>query len=139
MTNARKAPNSFNPDDLPQDLAFEQQVMRLHHLTVYSRWLLILLLWLLVGTASLWHLRAEIALWQDYFTWTAVRFAIIYNRLPAIGLSLCIAVTVAALIWHSRNILVGIPRAEKQQLEQQVLKIRQQGQSYPLWRWVCRE
>jgi hypothetical protein len=45
--------------------------------------------------------------------------------------------TTGVLIWQSRNILLGIPEGEKQRLEKQVCRIRQQGQTHPLWKWVC--
>lgn len=122
-----------------KDPIFQQQVQRLHHFTVYSRWLLIALLWVLVAPICLWLLRSEFALWQDYFTWTAVRYTIVYNRLPSLGLIICIAATVAILIWQSRNILWGMPQEYVEHLEEQVLQIRRQGESHPLWRWVCQK
>lgn len=117
--------------------AFRQQVKRLHQLMVWGRWLVVLLLWLTVGTSSIWGLRADIALWLDYFTWTAVRYSLAYNPVQAVGLACCIGLTAAVLIWQSRNILWGMPRQEQERLEKQVYRIRQQGQSHPLWNWVC--
>lgn len=116
---------------------FHQQVQRLHQLTVYGRWLLVGLLWVSIGSLSLWALRSEIALWRQYFTWVAVRYGLYYNPLPTFGLALCIGMTVATLVWQSRNILLGLPIQEKQHLEQQVLRIRRQGSSHPLWKWIC--
>lgn len=136
--------NSFQPPSEPtevnfaeKDPIFQQQVQRLHRLTVYGRWLTVGLLWLSLGPLCLWLLRSEIALWLDYFTWTAVRYTIVYNHFPAIGLILCIAATVAVLVWQSRNIVWGIPTEHQKYLENQVLRIRRQGKSHPLWRWVC--
>ena len=123
-------------DFADKDPVFQQQVYRLHRLTVYGRWLAVALLWLCLAPICLWLLRSEIALWLDYFTWTAVRYTIIYNRLAAIGLILCIASTIAVLIWQSRNILWGLPEDHRKYLENQVLRIRQQGKSHPLWNWV---
>lgn len=120
-----------------KDPLFKTQVQRLHRLTVYSRWLFVGLLWLVLAPISLWNLRGELVLLQDYFTWTAVRYAIIYNRLPALGLIFCVGVTVSVLIWQSRNILWGPPEDYLNYLERQVLRIRRQGKSHPLWRWVC--
>ncbi len=118
------------------DPTFQAAVQRLHRLTVYGRWLTVLGLWLTVGSLSLWSLRYPISLLQDYFTWAAVRWGIVFQPLPALGLGLCVAVTIAVLVWQSRNILVGLPKSERQRLEKQVLKIREQGSSHPLWRWV---
>ena len=124
---------------MAQDLdpTFLAQVQKLHQLTVYGRWLVVCLLWFSIGLLSLWGLRSEIALWQQYFTWVAVRYSLYYNPLPTFGLALCIGMTVAVLFWQSRNILVGLPLQEQRRLEQQVFRIRQQGPSHPLWRWVC--
>jgi uncharacterized membrane protein (UPF0182 family) len=121
-----------------KDPAFQQQIQRLHRLMMYSRWSLVVLLWLVVAPICLWLLRSELSLWRDYFTWTAVRYTILYNRLPAFGLILCIAVTIAVLVWQSRNSLWGLPPAYRSALEAQVLRIRRQGQSHPLWKWVCK-
>ncbi|HEY9631545.1 MAG TPA: hypothetical protein V6C84_29995 [Coleofasciculaceae cyanobacterium] len=129
------APLPPSPD--PRDPTFQQQVQRLHRLTIYSRWVVVGVLWLVVAPLSFWGLRFEIPLWQDHLTLAAVRYALIYNRLPAIGLGLCIGMTVAVLVGQSRNILLGLPRSHQTYLEKQVLHIRQQGESHPLWRWVC--
>jgi hypothetical protein len=120
------------------DPTFKQQVQKLHHLTVYGRWLIVGLLWLSIGSLSLWGLRAEIALWRQYFTWVAVRYGLYYNPLPTFGLALCIGMTISVLVRQSRNILLGLPPREQRRLEQQVRRIRQQGKSHPLWKWVCR-
>ncbi len=119
------------------DPTFKQQVQRLHYLTVYGRWLFVTLLWSSIGSLSLWGLRSEIALWRQYFTWAAVRYGLYYNPLPTFGLAFCIGMTVAVLVWQSRNILLGLPRPEQRRLEEQVYRIRQQGSSHPLWKWVC--
>lgn len=119
------------------DPIFKQQVQKLHRLTVYSRWLVVAFLWLTVGSLSLWGLRGEIALWLQYFTWVAVRYGLYYNPLPAFGLAFCISMTISAIVWQSRNLLLGLPLKEQQRLEQQVYKIRQQGASHPLWKWIC--
>jgi|JI8StandDraft_2_1071088.scaffolds.fasta_scaffold05955_4 hypothetical protein len=57
-----------------------------------------------IGSLSLWALRDEILLWQSHFTWVAVRYAIVFNRLPAFGLAFCIGLTVATLISHSHHL-----------------------------------
>ena len=119
------------------DPTFAEQVERLLEITVYGRWLVVVLLWLTVGSLSLWALRNEISLLQQHFTWVAVRYGLAYNRLPAVGLGLCLGMTVAVMFWQSRNILIGMPEKERQRLEQQVFRIRQQGKSHPLWNLVC--
>lgn len=121
------------------DSSFIQQVEKLHRLTVYVRWLLVIFLWLTLAPLCLWDLRTEIELWQDYFTWSAVRYGLVFHPFAALGLSLCIGMTLSVLIWQSRNILFGMPASEKQRLEKQVYRIRQQGSSHPLWKWICDE
>lgn len=120
-----------------RDPIFKQQVQKLYQLIVYGRWLVVALLWLTVGSLSLWGLRSEIALLRQYFTWVAVRFGLYYNLLPTLGLTFCIVITISVIVWHSRNILLGLPPQEQKRLEQQVHKIRQQGATHPLWKWVC--
>ncbi len=122
----------FNAYDLQQ----RQQLTRLHELTVYTRWALVSALWLTVVPFSLWELRADIALWQVYFTWAAVRYALLYNPVAALGLTLTVALTLSTLMWQSRNILLGLPTAEIHRLERQLQRIHRQGVSHPLWRWV---
>jgi len=119
------------------DPNFAAQVERLLKLTVYGRWLFVGLLWLTIGSLSLWALRKEIALLQQHFTWVAVSYGIAYNFLPAMGFALCLGMTVAVILWQSRNSLIGMPQAERRRLEQQVFRIRQQGKSHPLWNLVC--
>ncbi|MEM9922369.1 MAG: hypothetical protein AAF915_01200 [Cyanobacteria bacterium P01_D01_bin.50] len=121
------------------DSSFIRQVEKLHRLTVYVRWLLVVFLWLTLAPLCLWDLRVEIELWQEYFTWSALRYGLMFHPFAALGLSLCIGLTLSVLIWQSRNILVGMPVSEKQRLEKQVHRIRQQGSSHPLWKWICDE
>ncbi|WP_341736894.1 hypothetical protein [Microcoleus sp. CAWBG640] len=120
------------------DPNFQIEVQRLHKLTVYGRWLTVILLWLSVGSLSIWALRDEIALWIENFTWAAVRYGLYFHRWPTLGLGLCLGMTLGVLTWQGRNIARGLPIREKQRLEQQVSRIRQQGPSHPLWKWVCR-
>ncbi|HEY9822148.1 MAG TPA: hypothetical protein V6D35_15455, partial [Candidatus Sericytochromatia bacterium] len=117
---------------------FKAQVQRLHQLTVYGRWLLVGILWLSLGPLSLWGWRYELSLLRSHFTWAALRYGVLFNPWPALGLTLCIGMTLAVLVWQSRNILVGIPHEEQKRLEQQVRRIGQQGASHPLWKWVCK-
>ncbi|KAF3887769.1 MULTISPECIES: hypothetical protein [Nostocales] len=119
------------------DPGFAQQVLKLHQLQVTARWLFVSFLWLTLAPVCLWNLREELLLWRQYFTWIAVRYGLYYHPLSTLGLSFCIGMTLAVLIWQSRNILFGMPEDEKQRLEKQVFQIRQQGPSHPLWKWVC--
>ncbi|HEY9623316.1 MAG TPA: hypothetical protein V6C78_23370 [Crinalium sp.] len=131
--------SSFSWESIAQDPAFKRQIQRLHNLTVYGRWAVVALLWLCLAPLSIWGLRSEIPIWRDYFTWTALRFGLAYHPFSAFGLSLCIGATVAVLLWQSHNILFGPSHRQMKRLENQLLRIRQQGQTHPLWKWVCRE
>ena len=117
---------------------FQIEVQRLHKLTVYGRWLTVIFLWISVGSLSIRGLRDEIALWLEHFTWAAVRYGLSFHRWPTLGLGLCLGMTLAVLTKQSRNMMRGLPLREKQGLEQQVRRIRQQGPSHPLWKWVCK-
>ncbi|RMF67995.1 MAG: hypothetical protein D6742_06250, partial [Cyanobacteria bacterium J069] len=97
----------------------------------------LLLLWLVVLPLAIWVLRDEIALWRRYFTWTAVRYGLVYHPLAATGLIVCISLTVSTLLWQSYVMLLGIPASHRQRLSQRLFKIRQQGPTHPLWRQVC--
>ena len=126
-----------NTGETQAEPGFYQEVQKLHQLTVYGRWLFVCLLWVSIGSLSLWSLRLDIALLWQYFTWATVRYGLYYNPLPTFGLAFCIGMTVSVLVWQSRNILIGLPSPEQRRLEQQVCRIRQQGPSQPLWKWVC--
>jgi hypothetical protein len=125
------------PEISGNEQSLAQQVQKLHQLTVYGRWLLVGFLWLTISPLCLWNLRIEIALWQQYFTWVALRYGLRSHPLSALGLAFCIGMTTSVLVWQSRNILLGLPRQEQQRLEKQVFQIRQQGPTHPLWKWVC--
>lgn len=131
--------SSASSNATQSDPIFQAQVKRLYLLTLYGRWVIVGLLWLCVAPISLWGLRHEISLWLDYFTWTAVRYSLIYNLLPAFGLASCIGMTIAVLFWQSCNLLFGISPRYMCRLEKQVLLIRQQGQNHPLWKLVCKQ
>ncbi len=126
-----------SPDFDNSDPTFAKQVQKLHQLTVYGRWLFVISLWLIIAPVCLWDLQKEIALWQQYFTWVAVQYGLFFHPLSTLGLGFCIGMSLAVLVWQSRNILLGLPIQEKKRLEQQVYRIRQQGQTHPLWKWVC--
>lgn len=129
-------PAALPENQEPMDETFQHDLERLHQLTVCGRWAIVGILWLTVGSASLWGLRYPISLLRDYFTWSAVRYGLAFHPLPAVGLAFCIGMTLSVLVWQSRNILVGLPTREAERLKRQVYQIRQQGPSHPLWKWL---
>jgi hypothetical protein len=137
MTDFKFQSGSIKNDQL--DPSLQRQIQRLYQYTLYSRWIVVAGLWAVIAPLSIWSLRHEIPLWFDYFTWTAVRYSLIYNPLAAIGLILCVASTLATLLWQSHNILFGMSPRYLHRLEKQVLKIRQQGKTHPLWTWLHRK
>lgn len=126
-------------ESLKQDPLFQQQVDRLFRLTLYSRWILAISFWLLLAPLSLWGLRREIPLWRDHFTWTSLRYGLIYNPLSALGLALCMSATIAVLLRQTRYSLFGLSRSDRKQFEKKLFKIRQQGKTHPLWKWLPRQ
>ena len=128
-----------NQADSVNAALLERQVQRLVIVQTYLRWIFDLFLWLTLGTASIWALRSDIELWIATFTWAAVRVTLAYNRLPMLGIGLCVAMTLATLVWQSSIILWGINPREKRSLLQQVDKIKQKGRNHWLWHWVCEE
>ncbi|MCU0551506.1 MAG: hypothetical protein MUC48_19355 [Leptolyngbya sp. Prado105] len=129
-------PDFIDPNASKLDPNFQSAVQRLHQLTVLGRWLVVLGMWLSIGALSLWGLSYPISLMRDYFTWSALRHGLANNLLATVGLALCIGMTLSVLVWQSRNIVFGLPKDERERLERMVLKIRQQGKSHPLWKWI---
>lgn len=118
------------------DPNLRQQVRRLYHLTIYGRWLFVIICWSSLGVLGILGLRGEIALWREHFTWVALRYALAYNRLPTLCLAFCLGITIAVLVWQSKNILQGLSLEERLRLEKQVKKIQASGPRHPLWKWV---
>ncbi len=114
----------------------DKEVKRLYQVTVYARWLFVCFCWLTLGVIGIWGLRGEILLWVDYFTWSAVRYGLMFNPFPSLCLFFCYAMTVSVLVWQSRNASIGIPAREKYRLQQWVEKIRADGPRHPLWKRV---
>lgn len=81
------------------------------------RWCFILLgLWLTVGGFSFWQLRETLQQLAEYFTWAALRYGLIFHRLAAAGLGLCLGLTLALMINESRYQLCGLSRRERHHL-----------------------
>jgi hypothetical protein len=121
------------------DPQFKNYVQRLYQLNLYGRWLFVILSWLILGSWGIWGLRNDFPIWREYFTWTAVRYAFLFNPVSTLCLSFCVAITCSVLVWQSNNILHGgIAPAEKKRLEKHVTKILAKGPKHLLWQWVYR-
>lgn len=118
------------------DPQFAADLTRLYRLMVWARWAVVVGLWLTLGSLSLWGMRFNLGLLWEHFTWIALRYALLTHRLSFVGLLFCSWMTLSVLLWQSRNILFGLSPADRSRLHQQLLRIRQQGKSHPLWRWL---
>lgn len=121
------------------DSPYDRQLQRLKALTMQRWWMLTGILWLVCGPVFLWVFRHDYQLVRQYFTWTAVRYGLAYNRLATLGLGVCIGMTVALLVAESRHILFGLSSGERQKLEKRLHRIQQQGPSHPLWSRINRD
>ena len=119
-----------------EDPELAAQVQRLHQLQVGGRWLIVILSWIIVIPFVTWQLQAEIALMREHFTLVAIRYALVFHPGSAIALGWCLGFTTAVLLWQSSNIVFGFSPRYRHHLEKQVRRIRKQGKSHPLWRWV---
>jgi hypothetical protein len=126
--------NPFPIDGDPLDPSFSADLERLHQLTVWWRWAVVLGLWLTIGALSLWGMRVNLWLMSQYFTWSALRYTFLFNRWSAMGILICTVMTLSVLLWQSRNILFGRSREDQRRLHEQLVRIKQQGESHPLWR-----
>jgi hypothetical protein len=119
-----------------EKLKLEPKIKKYYQLIVVRQWKIVLICWLTLGIFSFWELRAEFKLWAEYFTWSAVRYALVYHRLSAICLSICIGLTLGLLIRQSKEILWGFSDQEKYRLQQEVDKIFEQGQTHPFYKFL---
>jgi len=87
-------------------------------------WLTVLVLWASVGVVSVWSLRRTWEQLADYFTWAALRYGLAFNRLAAIGLGLCLGLTVALLVKEARFVLFGLTTTERKTLREELQKRR---------------
>ncbi len=120
----------------PPEPNWKLALEKIHLLTVYIRWILVLLSWLTLGAYGLWSLREEYGLWQEYFTWTAVRYALVFHPSAALSLALCLSLTAVALVYTSLYLLFGISESQKQQHLKQAQKIYFKGSSHPVYSWL---
>ncbi|MEM0980462.1 MAG: hypothetical protein AAGH78_09320, partial [Cyanobacteria bacterium P01_H01_bin.58] len=89
-----------------------QQILAVRRRWLRRRCLVTLGLWVTVGALSLWSLRRTLHQLADYFTWAAIKYGLAFNRPAAIGLGLCVGLTVALLFRESRFLLFGLTYRE---------------------------
>ncbi|MGD1898674.1 MAG: hypothetical protein ACFB16_17175 [Phormidesmis sp.] len=113
-----------------------REIEALRQAMMRTWWWVCLALWLTVGALSLWWVRSDLQELQQYFTWTAVRYMLVYNRVAGMGIGLCIGLTLALLYSESRQILWGISAGERSRLLSDLEKIHAQGPSHPQWKVI---
>jgi hypothetical protein len=122
-------------NDIENNTISDQEIERLHQLTVYGRWLLVTLSWVFILPWALWELRETISLCQEYFTWSAVRAGMEFNPWAALGVTFCIAFAISVLVWQSNYILRGkLSDKEKYYFTEKIKKIRLKGKDYWLYK-----
>jgi hypothetical protein len=119
------------------NLSLELQRLRL--LAIYKRWVAVAVCWSILAPLGVWELRAEIELWRDYFTWTAVRYGLAYHPLAALCLLFCFGITLSTLVLHCEYRWGAISPREKTRLEQHLGAIAQLSPRHPLRRWVFQD
>lgn len=120
------------------DPILEQQVEKLHLISIYSRWILVLFCWLTLVPWGLWQLRDTLSLCRQYCTWAIWRVDMFEFHFGAgLAIIFTIAFTTSTLVWQSYHILNGgLSEKEKYYLAKKVKKINQQGRKNFLWHWL---
>jgi hypothetical protein len=109
---------------------------RLYFLTNYYRWLLILFCWLTFGVYAFWQLKEDFFLWTQYFTWVAVRYALIFNPIATVCLSFCLVATLTLLAEQFLDLFFGLSDDEQEKLLKRAKKIYFKGTNHPFYNWI---
>lgn len=94
----------------------------LYYAQIKRQWFTITVLWLIFLPFGLWTWRDNLSLIHDYFTWSAIRYALAFHLGATLGLSFCLGMTLGLLLRQSIHILRGLSDKEKYYLEQQIAK-----------------
>ncbi|NJR69670.1 MAG: hypothetical protein HC771_14160 [Synechococcales cyanobacterium CRU_2_2] len=111
----------------------KEPVQRLYHAQQQQRWRLVLLLWWGGVPLSLWGLRQTLALLWEYFTWSALRYGLIYHPISALGLLVTVLLTLTSAFAELGFRRWGYSGQEVRRLKRQVERIRAKGEKHPLW------
>lgn len=129
--------NGSKPDVeiLPNPL-LSQQIAKLHQLEVWRRWLSMLLMWLTLGSWSLWDVRESIVILREYFSWPGILYGFYFHLGGGCGLLFCLLSTCSSLLWQISHSAGQLSAKERYQLEVRVRQIQARGQDNWLWRWI---
>ncbi|MEM9155821.1 MAG: hypothetical protein AAGB13_12445 [Cyanobacteria bacterium P01_F01_bin.33] len=100
------------------------------------RWVVVMLIWVGVGIPSLLILRAEISRLLEFFTWSGLKYSLLYSPIAGIGVCISLAFTLAALLWQSHYELFGLSKQTRQSIEQQAEFVRQLEPNHWIRRWL---
>jgi hypothetical protein len=115
----------------------DRQVAQLRRWEQWRRWLTVAALWIFVGGWSCWQLRDSIALLGEYFSWTGLRYVVMFNFWGGgVGLIICFATTVSTMFWQLLQWWWPPSDRERHRLEQQAAKVFAPGSRHPLRRWL---
>lgn len=115
----------------------DEEIKKLDQFNLYSRWVVVVLCWLLLIPWSIWEFRESIEICQNQCTWATVRLALEFNPFAALAISFCIGLPTSVLVKQSIYILRGgLSDQEKYYLRQRVQKIGHQGRKNLLYQWV---
>ncbi len=90
--------------------------------------------WILIGIPSLWALRQDVARLMQYFTWTGLRFTLLYKPgWPSFGILFCVILTLYVLLSQSRYELLGLLDSERQLVEATARHLRRLPARHPLF------
>lgn len=89
--------------------------------------------WILIGIPSLWALRQDVVRLIQYFTWTGLRFTLLYKPgWPSFGILFCVILTLYVLLSQSRYELLGLLDSERQLVEATAQYLRRLPTRHPL-------
>ncbi len=121
---------------LSPDPLLIQQVAKLQQLEVWRRWLSMLLMWLTLGSWSLWELRESIVILREYFSWSGVVYGCYFHLGGGCGLLFCVLSTCSSLVWQIGHVSGQLSAKERHQLEVRVQQIQASKKENWLWRWI---
>jgi hypothetical protein len=123
-------PKMYDEPELLDSQTLDDRVHSLIALQTQRRWYFVIFLWLTIGVASVWSVRSDIALWLEFFTWSAVRQSLRNQPLAYFGFGFSVAMTLSTLMRQSWNILRGITKQEYQELVKQVYELEERNKKY---------